>query len=801
MTKTTDQLITLKTIYDLRLDESGQPQRYYIAAYQRGYRWSPLQVTQLLDDVLEFTKRRNPQPDHFYCLQPIVLKVAKDGGYEVVDGQQRLTTLLLILRCLNSYASQKKQMETFTLAYETRPSLDGFLAEPTQKSANSNIDYYHLFDAIDTIEKWFDDHDNEVDAIKIAFLNQTKVIWFQLADADDPVAAFTRLNVGKIPLTNDELIRALFLRRGANGSKDASDQQLRIAHEWDLIEKTLQNDAFWYFLSNTPGPSQNRIGFLFNLVAQADGVMWNADTGSYEVFYHFSERLNADDGDAEMEWRRAKQTFMVLEEWFEDRTLFHIVGFLIHTGQTIDALVKLSQGCTKDQFERRLRELVFKSVIGQIPEKMNREVVEAAVAERLESVNYGPPVHNSIIRSILLLFNVATLLQNERSNLRFQFDSFKCGEWDIEHVRSVIAQSSETSGEDAVSPTAPISIIQQFPLEELPERAESLNEKIGGFFRWVWPFFDAARTGVWSSPQQTEPSADDPEDELLDEDAPRTLQELSDLSALSIERLQEIEDALLTKQQIVLTGPPGTSKTYIAQLFARYFAADRETNSQGKHTTLFMHANWAYEDFFEGIKPFTDDGVLKFEPRLGCFLEWIESLAEYRPTSRHVLVLDEINRCDTAAVLGELLQLLEYRGRAVRLLSGRKFRFPSNVSGASAWDPIDDMDEAIEICLQNHREADHGFGPAAGLSAARFLAEQLIARKCSVSLEASDWSVDHKDREVMATLIDGVRRRALSQLPHNQVERWAATRRQQNQTGVLKLMLPHLCLLSLPQRT
>lgn len=306
----------------------------------------------------------------------------------------------------------------------------------------------------------------------------------------------------------------------------------------------------------------------------------------------------------------------------------------------------------------------------------------------------------------------------------------------------LIAQSSETSGEDAVSPTAPISIIQRFPLEELPERAESLNEKIGGFFRWVWPFFDAARTGVWSSPQQTEPSADDPEDELLDEDAPRTLQELSDLSALSIERLQEIEDALLTKQQIVLTGPPGTSKTYIAQLFARYFAADRETNSQGKHTMLFMHANWAYEDFFEGIKPFTDEGVLKFEPRLGCFLEWIESLAEYRPTGRHVLVLDEINRCDTAAVLGELLQLLEYRGRAVRLLSGRKFRFPSNVyiigTMNSADRSIGRMDLALRrrflwLDLVPDYDILHTWLSRTGNNPSRFTAQAL--RQCNQLLE------------------------------------------------------------------
>ena len=68
-----DQHIRLKTVFDLRLDESGQATRYFIPAYQRGYRWSATQVTQLLEDIREFTRRKSPQPDEFYCLQPLVL--------------------------------------------------------------------------------------------------------------------------------------------------------------------------------------------------------------------------------------------------------------------------------------------------------------------------------------------------------------------------------------------------------------------------------------------------------------------------------------------------------------------------------------------------------------------------------------------------------------------------------------------------------------------------------------------------------------------------------------------------------
>lgn len=54
--------LCLKTIYDLRVDASDEPFRYYIPAYQRGYRWTPTQVTQLLDDIREFTGGRVHNP-------------------------------------------------------------------------------------------------------------------------------------------------------------------------------------------------------------------------------------------------------------------------------------------------------------------------------------------------------------------------------------------------------------------------------------------------------------------------------------------------------------------------------------------------------------------------------------------------------------------------------------------------------------------------------------------------------------------------------------------------------------------
>ena len=247
-----------------------------------------------------------------------------------------------------------------------------------------------------------------------------------------------------------------------------------------------------------------------------------------------------------------------------------------------------------------------------------------------------------------------------------------------------------------------IEIIREYPLSTLPDHAETFVDEVGEYFTWAWPFFDAAVTGRWpattSSTTLSKPDVEVAVD--VDENAPQTLRELAELTALSEEFLEELEEALWAKQQAILVGPPGTSKTYVARQFARYFVRQRHGRPQGSFDVLYMHANWAYEDFFEGLKPTSKDGSLTFETRKGFFLEWVERLKDESAKAVHVLVLDEINRCDTAAVLGELLQLLEYRGTTVRLLSGRSFVFPSNLFIIGTMNSADRSIGRLDLALR-----------------------------------------------------------------------------------------------------
>lgn len=430
------QQISLKAVNDLRVDSSGAAQRFFIPSYQRGYRWSPLQVTQLLEDVRDFIGRSQPTPEEFYCLQPVVIKLLGDGHYEVVDGQQRLTTLLLILRHFNKRQVEEYRQALYSLEYQTRPGLANFLTDATEDSANDNADFFHFYRAIQAIEEWFRQHDSEVEDMKSALLNKTKVIWYQLADADNAVDAFTRLNVGKIPLTNDELIRALFLRRAAPEQRDAENQQLKIAYEWDQFEKGLQSDAFWYFLSNKPGKGHNRIGFLFDLIAHEELQSTSAVDDPYRVFFAFHDRLKAPGATATGEWEKIKKAYLALQEWFEDRVLYHMVGFLVSEGKSIRQIQEISEGGTKSAFELALRKEIFVLATGEgFPDEATAQSIEESVTNQVDSLSYK--LHPGRIRSLLLLFNVATLLQSSRSNLRFQFDSFKNESWNIEHIRSV----------------------------------------------------------------------------------------------------------------------------------------------------------------------------------------------------------------------------------------------------------------------------------------------------------------------------------------------------------------------------
>lgn len=131
---------------------------FFIPSYQRGYRWDEHQVTELLDDIWDFYNIPNKQEGEFYCLQPVIVKY--DGNqYRLIDGQQRLTTIFIILSYLDLYM-QDYGYSKFQLEYETREDSKEFLEKLStiDKEDTTNIDFYYMSKAYICVKNWFDKH-------------------------------------------------------------------------------------------------------------------------------------------------------------------------------------------------------------------------------------------------------------------------------------------------------------------------------------------------------------------------------------------------------------------------------------------------------------------------------------------------------------------------------------------------------------------------------------------------------------------------------------------------------------------
>ena len=456
---------------------------FFIPEYQRGYRWTKRQVVNMLDDIYEFyLDSRNKEPSVFYCLQPIVVK-KKEEEWELIDGQQRLTTLHLILTYLKDLVAIFGK-DKLHLKYATRENGSSFLENIDKNRRNENIDFFHICNAYEAIEEWFNEKDG---ALKPSILQtiispddigkNVKVIWYEVREHVDPVDIFTRLNIGKIPLTNAELVKALFLRKENLSSRNTTILQLKIAQEWDIIEKKLHNDAFWYFISNannyatrieyvlelmanelyqylqscatstTGSPNSNNpnrlTSAIADLIKNRDGIDYSItleDDDPYRIFFIFNKIFELTGKNAARLWAEIKKYFMTFEEWYEDRYFFHIIGFLIKTGTTPTTIMDFANSSdTKEEFRLKLREAILTN---SLKLKTENDVTHEDIAEHIDSLSYDTSENSRFkIRSVLLLFNVLSLIDDQTSNLRFQFDAYcqqaEHGGWDIEHIHSV----------------------------------------------------------------------------------------------------------------------------------------------------------------------------------------------------------------------------------------------------------------------------------------------------------------------------------------------------------------------------
>lgn len=405
--------------------------KYFVPSYQRGYRWGNEEVERLLDDIYS-------NGDKNYCLQPVVVRRRADESYELIDGQQRLTTLFIILKYIKRRHPDLVETIDFSLEYETRAHSGAFLNDIELSQKNKNIDYFFICQAYETVEKWFSDkvssglkHAVVAHHLYTYFCENVKVIWYEVGDDVDPIALFTRLNIGKIPLTSAELVKAMFLSTDNNKGM-TEERQNEISMQWDGIERQLNDNSLWCFLTNHDAKSYStRIDLILDLLS--DGGLNNKE--KYHTFFHFNNELK--NKDIYQIWEEIQQCFLILKDWFEDHELYHKIGYLIASeSKTLRDLYINSLDKTKSMFRAHLDQLIANSIsFGGYGE-----------------LNYDSPTDYPKIMKLLLLFNVISVMRNGEQTQWFPFDKFKFDKdsrtgWSLEHIHAQQSQGLKTQND------------------------------------------------------------------------------------------------------------------------------------------------------------------------------------------------------------------------------------------------------------------------------------------------------------------------------------------------------------------
>lgn len=409
----TEIILDTKLVGDIR-------GKFVVPSYQRGYRWGEEEVTRLLEDIYANGARS-------YCLQPVVVRRSQEQEYELIDGQQRLTTLFIILQYIKKEYKPRIKIN-FSLEYRTRIESAQYLDNITEDLADTNIDFFHIYRAYQAIDAWFQRQKDDVvatDHIYAYLMEHVKIIWYEVGQTEDPISLFTRLNIGKIPLTSAELVKAMFLSH--DGSEDVGrKKQEEISLQWDNMEKELNSSALWYFLTNrSSGTYQTRIDLILDLISGKG----EHNRDKYYTFFKFDELRQENSLDDI--WKNIQKTFLILKDWYEDHDLYHKIGYLIASGTlSLSRIYELSRGKAKDKFRALLDEQIRQSV---------------AISGDYTDLSYEDVAGYKRISTLLLLFNVESVRKIDGQTQRFPFDQFKAGRdgrvaWTLEHIH---AQQSE----------------------------------------------------------------------------------------------------------------------------------------------------------------------------------------------------------------------------------------------------------------------------------------------------------------------------------------------------------------------
>ena len=446
--------------------------KFNVPSLQRTYRWGEKEITLLLNDLYEFYNTNKDSTNDFYPLQPLILKKSNqnDDTWNVLDGQQRLTTIKLIA----SFLGMDKDY-CLDISYDTREKTKDFLdniSNKKEEDVGKSMELYYIFHAYEVIKAWFqkkegrkfvEDKERKNAIRNVLFEKErTRFVVQEMNIDDDEAKTFQNINQGRIPLSCSELIKALFLGHifeshkidnncrfayssdgyglfipinPIKGKQELTRIQNIIAKEWDDIETVLMHDEFYSFVCPEKDRSINRMDFLFEVVCGNEKYKKYKTDDPFNAIY---ERIKDDKKSNIVDtishcWNEVVKCFNRMQKLYYDFDAYHLVGFCIC--EDIGISEDFYKYCNEDEKLDEFKTAIRVKIKGKVLSGLKTDDLD----EWLKGLRYKE--NKDQIKELLLLHNLQSYSDEK---LRFPFNLYDGGKnYDIEHIHATAEEKAD----------------------------------------------------------------------------------------------------------------------------------------------------------------------------------------------------------------------------------------------------------------------------------------------------------------------------------------------------------------------
>jgi uncharacterized protein with ParB-like and HNH nuclease domain len=442
-------IYSIGNIFSTSTDESALRQynakRYYIAPYQRGYKWASEQPNDAVCILMNDLFNAAENPDSEYYLQFITTKLTKIGNdnvLEVIDGQQRLTTLTILLSVLaNKNGNTQLAISNNLLSYEIRPkvidffnghiyqniesllskSWNDFIVEYPQ---NNEQDIYYLFSAANKVNKMIGDYNfgekiKSINEFEKYVLEKVKIILNNIERDISCEEIFSNLNDNKVELTSSELIKGLIL---TNSAREICNSERRISYK-EIIEMRAVMGRQWDELAHWANRKDIKSFFfstsfyvlddLLLLLALQDEYDQSDSSNRNAIFNHFQSQIKKGNKIASQYFSELKEIKSILNEWFTDDNIYNSLGFVLF--------------CRNSKANIKEYHPWFKQNKKFIRTELKKQIANILNFD-FEELEYGK--NNTDIHNLLLALSIFG------DESRFDFTAFNNQKptWSLEHI-------------------------------------------------------------------------------------------------------------------------------------------------------------------------------------------------------------------------------------------------------------------------------------------------------------------------------------------------------------------------------